>query len=115
MLAQMRRVAAVSLTERCFAASLRGAGPAPRGLPRVDATRRRRILVEEADEPVQQVTGARTRRGRNNAMAEQDAERQLVVFDLVNETYGVGIEMVREIIRMQASPTSRTRRSTWRG
>ncbi len=35
-------------------------------------------------------------------MAEQAAERQLVVFDLANETYGVGIEMVREIIRMQS-------------
>ncbi len=34
-------------------------------------------------------------------MAEQETERQLVVFDLANETYGVGIEMVREIIRMQ--------------
>ncbi len=34
-------------------------------------------------------------------MAE-DAERQLVVFDLAGEIYGVNIETVREIIRMQA-------------
>ncbi len=33
-------------------------------------------------------------------MAE-DAERQLVVFDLAGEIYGVNIETVREIIRMQ--------------
>lgn len=35
-------------------------------------------------------------------MAEQGAERQLVVFDLAGEVYGVNIEAVREIIRMQA-------------
>ena len=37
-------------------------------------------------------------------MAEQggDAERQLVVFDLAGEAYGVEINTVREIIRMQA-------------
>ncbi|MEE8421709.1 MAG: chemotaxis protein CheW [Dehalococcoidia bacterium] len=35
-------------------------------------------------------------------MAEQGAERQLVVFDLAGEVYGVNIETVREIIRMQA-------------
>ncbi len=37
-------------------------------------------------------------------MAEQggDAERQLVVFDLAEEVYGVEINTVREIIRMQA-------------
>ncbi len=34
-------------------------------------------------------------------MAE-GAERQLVVFDLAGEIYGVNIETVREIIRMQA-------------
>jgi purine-binding chemotaxis protein CheW len=34
-------------------------------------------------------------------MAEQGAERQLVVFDLTGEVYGVEIESVREIIRMQ--------------
>ncbi len=34
-------------------------------------------------------------------MAEQGAERQLVVFDLAGEVYGVEIESVREIIRMQ--------------
>ena len=32
---------------------------------------------------------------------EQDSERQLVVFDLAGEAYGVNIETVREIIRMQ--------------
>ena len=37
-------------------------------------------------------------------MAEQggEAERQLVVFDLADEVYGVEINTVREIIRMQA-------------
>ncbi len=35
-------------------------------------------------------------------MAEQGVERQLVVFDLAGEVYGVSIETVREIIRMQA-------------
>lgn len=35
-------------------------------------------------------------------MAEQGNERQLVVFDLSGEAYGVNIEAVREIIRMQA-------------
>ena len=35
-------------------------------------------------------------------MAEQGNERQLVVFDLSGEAYGVNIETVREIIRMQA-------------
>jgi purine-binding chemotaxis protein CheW len=35
-------------------------------------------------------------------MAEQGGERQLVVFDLSGEAYGVNIETVREIIRMQA-------------
>lgn len=40
-------------------------------------------------------------RKEGDAMAEQADERQLVVFDLANETYGVGIEVVREIIRMQ--------------
>ena len=35
-------------------------------------------------------------------MAEQGNERQLVVFDLSGETYGVNIETVREIVRMQA-------------
>ena len=34
-------------------------------------------------------------------MAEQGVERQLVVFDLAGEVYGVNIETVREIIRMQ--------------
>lgn len=34
-------------------------------------------------------------------MVEQSAERQLVVFDLAGEVYGVNIETVREIIRMQ--------------
>ena len=34
-------------------------------------------------------------------MADQGAERQLVVFDLAGEVYGVNIETVREIIRMQ--------------
>ena len=34
-------------------------------------------------------------------MAEQGAERQLVVFDRAGEVYGVEIESVREIIRMQ--------------
>ena len=34
-------------------------------------------------------------------MAEQSDERQLVVFDLSGEAYGVNIETVREIIRMQ--------------
>ena len=34
-------------------------------------------------------------------MADQGAERQLVVFDLAGEVYGVKIETVREIIRMQ--------------
>lgn len=33
-------------------------------------------------------------------MAEQD-ERQLVVFELANEAYGIDINAVREIIRMQ--------------
>ena len=32
---------------------------------------------------------------------EQSSERQLVVFDLGGEAYGVNIETVREIIRMQ--------------
>lgn len=35
-------------------------------------------------------------------MAEQGIERQLVVFDLAGEIYGVDINSVREIIRMQA-------------
>ena len=35
-------------------------------------------------------------------MADQANERQLVVFDLSGEAYGVNIETVREIIRMQA-------------
>lgn len=35
-------------------------------------------------------------------MAERDSERQLVVFDLAGEVYGVDINSVREIIRMQA-------------
>ena len=35
-------------------------------------------------------------------MAEQGDERQMVVFDLSGEAYGVNIETVREIIRMQA-------------
>lgn len=35
-------------------------------------------------------------------MAEQGIERQLVVFDLAGEVYGVDINSVREIIRMQA-------------
>lgn len=35
-------------------------------------------------------------------MAEQGIERQLVVFDLAGEVYGVDISSVREIIRMQA-------------
>ena len=35
-------------------------------------------------------------------MVEQGTERQLVVFDLAGEVYGVNIEAVREIIRMQA-------------
>jgi hypothetical protein len=34
-------------------------------------------------------------------MADQGEERQLVVFDLAGEVYGVNIETVREIIRMQ--------------
>jgi purine-binding chemotaxis protein CheW len=40
-------------------------------------------------------------------MAEQggDTERQLVVFDLADEVYGVEINTVREIIRMQAVTT----------
>ena len=35
-------------------------------------------------------------------MAEQGNERQLVVFDLSGEAYGVSIAAVREIIRMQS-------------
>lgn len=35
-------------------------------------------------------------------MAEQGNERQLVIFDLADESYGVNIETVREIIRLQA-------------
>lgn len=35
-------------------------------------------------------------------MAERDGERQLVVFDLAGEAYGVDIGTVREIIRTQA-------------
>ncbi len=35
-------------------------------------------------------------------MAGQDTEHQLVVFGLASEVYGVDIETVREIIRMQA-------------
>ena len=34
-------------------------------------------------------------------MADQSNERQLVVFDLADEAYGVNIETVREIIRLQ--------------
>jgi purine-binding chemotaxis protein CheW len=34
-------------------------------------------------------------------MADQGNERQLVVFDLADEAYGVNIETVREIIRLQ--------------
>lgn len=34
-------------------------------------------------------------------MSEESAERQLVVFDLAGEVYGVNIGTVREIIRMQ--------------
>ncbi len=34
-------------------------------------------------------------------MADPDVERQLVVFTLASESYGVNIETVREIIRMQ--------------
>lgn len=34
-------------------------------------------------------------------MAEQVDERQIVVFDLASEAYGIGIATVREIIRMQ--------------
>ena len=34
-------------------------------------------------------------------MAEQGVERQLLVFDLAGEVYGVNIETVREIIRMR--------------
>ena len=34
-------------------------------------------------------------------MAEQGAERQLVAFDLTGEVYGVQIETVRAIIRVQ--------------
>lgn len=36
---------------------------------------------------------------------EQGTERQLVVFDLAGEAYGVNIETVREIIRMQTITT----------
>jgi chemotaxis signal transduction protein len=36
-------------------------------------------------------------------MAEQgDGVRQLVVFELANEVYGINIGTVREIIRMQS-------------
>ncbi len=35
-------------------------------------------------------------------MADKGTERQLVVFDLAGEVYGVDINSVREIIRMQA-------------
>lgn len=41
-------------------------------------------------------------------------EKQLVIFDLAAETYGVDIGSVREIIRMQKSPRCPERPISWR-